>query len=269
MIYFSIALLAEAKPFIESEKLSLIQQTPFHIYANVSYTILITGMGKQNALIAVSHLLTKKIFGNDDILVNFGLAGAVEDFEIGSLVLGHSLHEKSSGKTCYPDMRLSHPYTEAKITTVNEVQTSIDKDIELVDMEAYGVYQAALFYLKSSQILTFKLISDHFCKDIPSKEQVYNWVTPHVAPLLSLLENYQNRLPSKVKFSATLQGEVDKTVVTLKLTTSQENQFNDALKGFILRENKEPLLPKHLPEFSTHKKEQKDAFSKLINLLNP
>jgi len=267
MIYFAIALLAEAKPLIKKCKLTLEQQTPFQIYSNESFRVIITGMGKDNALMATSHLLTRFPPHSSDILINFGLAGAKEDYEIGTLVLAHTLTDKSSHKSFYPDMRLIHNYKELALTTVTEPQTTIDENIEAVDMEAFGVYQAALLFCKSSQILTFKLISDHFSAVIPSKEQVNTWIEPHLESLLLLLENYQSKLPNKLKFSPLLAGEIAKTVTTLKLTTSQENQLNDTLKGYLLKYNKEPMLPKHLPELTLHKKEQKDAFSKLIKLL--
>lgn len=267
MIYFAIALLAEAKPLIKGSKLSLEQQAPFQVYSSDSYRVIITGMGKENALMATSHLLTRFPPHSNDLLVNFGLAGAKEDYEIGSLVLAHTLHDKKSQKRFYPDMRLIHNYNELALTTVEKVQTHPDEKIEAVDMEAFAVYQAALLFCKSSQILTFKLISDHFSAIIPSKDQVNSWIEPHLQELLLLLENYQSKLPKRVSFSPLLSEEVKKTVATLKLTTSQVNQLNDALKGYLLRHKKEPLLPKHLPELTQHKKEQKDAFGKLINLL--
>ena len=268
MIYFTMALLAEAKPIIKTLKLSLSEQTPFQIYSNEAFTLIITGMGKDNAFIATSHLLTKYPPSSSDFLVNFGIAGGIQKHEIGSMVLVHTLTDKKSLKSFYPDMRLVHPYKEVVLTTVDEVQITADTTIEVVDMEAFAVYKAALFYLKSSQILSFKVISDHFSATIPSKEQVYDWIEPHVNTLMSLLENYQSKLPQKIIFSPTLKAEIDKTLTVLKLTKSQENQLNDSLKGYILRHHKEPLLPKHLPEFTQHKKEQKDAFAKLINLLS-
>lgn len=268
MIYFAIALLAEAKPFIKRYKLTLEQQAPFQIYSGERFKIIIMGMGKENALMATSHLLTLFPPHSSDLVVNFGLAGAKDSYEIGSVVLAHTLTDKNKQKSFYPDMRLIHNYKEVAMTTVERPQTTVDDKIEAVDMEAFGVYHAALLFCKSSQILTFKLISDHFSAIIPSKEQVNSWIEPHVEELLSLLDNYQSKLPQKLHFSAVLKEELNKTVATLKLTTSQENQLNDTLKGYLLRHQKEPLLPKHLPELTQHKKEQKDAFSKLINLLN-
>jgi len=268
MIYFTIALLAEAKPIIKELKLPLQQQSPFQIYGNEDYKIIITGMGKDQALMATTHCLTKFAPNNSDILVNFGLAGAQNEFEIGSIVLANTLIDTQTQKKFYPDMRLIHPYKEVALTTVNEVQTHAQKSIQAVDMEAFAIYQAALLFLKSSQILTFKLISDHFSATIPTKDSVSQWIEPHVKSLLQLLETYENKLPKKLSFSTQLQHEINQTISVLKLTTSQENQLNDRLKGYLLRHHKEPLLPKHLPEFTKHKKEQKDAFGKLINLLS-
>jgi hypothetical protein len=224
-------------------------------------------MGSDKALMATTHLLTQYPPSSQDILVNFGLAGAQKGFEIGEMIVAHTIISTTRQTKFYPDMRLAHPYKEVTLTTVGDVQTEANPNIEVVDMEAYSVYQAALLYLKSSQIVTLKVISDHFSSTIPTKEQVAQWIAPHLELLISLLENYQAKLPKKLHYSQALQIEVDKTVTALKLTTSQANQLHDQIKGYILRQGQEPLLPKHLPEFTQHKKEQKDAFAKLINLL--
>jgi hypothetical protein len=268
MIYFTIALLAEAKPLLSLLKLPLVRQSPFAIYGDEDYTLIITGMCSQKALMATTHLLTLYPPSSADVLVNFGLAGATTEFEIGELVSISSLRDKVSDKIYYPDMRLSHPYNELALTTVNDVQTEIEEDITCVDMEAFFVYEASLLFLKSSQILFFKLISDHFSANIPSKDQVNGWISPHLEVFIALIQNHQSKLPRKLNFSPQLQIEYDKTIEVLKLTVSQINQLNDRLKGYILKHQKEPLLPKHLPEFTQHKKEQKDAFNKLINLLS-
>ena len=267
MIYFIVALLPEAKPLIKNLKLTLLRQTPFQIYGDEDSKLIITGIGKENALMATTHLLTHYSPMSSDILVNFGLAGAHKNFEIGEMILAHTLINAATNKKFYPDMRLSHPYKEVKLTTLSEVQTTPDPDVEVVDMEAYSVFQAALMFLKSSQLLTLKIISDHFSAVIPDKEQVDRWITPHLELLMALLKNYQEQLPKKLYYSQTLQDEIDKTTALLKLTNSQINQLQDQVKGYILRHGHEPLFPKHLSGFTQHKKEKKDAFIKLIDLL--
>lgn len=268
MTYFAIALLPEAKPLITALKLSLVKQSPFNIYANDNYTLIIMGMGSSKALMATTHLLTLYPPKANDILINFGLAGATKEFDIGEMVMAFSLCNQITEKTFYPDMRLVHPFKEVALTTASMVQTGEPEGISCVDLEAFFVYDAALLFLSSAQVLTFKLISDNFSQNIPSKEQVTSWITPHVQTLLDLLSNHQSKLPHKLTFSLPLKNEIDKTTEVLKLTVTQQNQLSDAIKGYILINDKEPLLPKHLPEMATHKKEQKDAFNKLINLLS-
>lgn len=267
MMYFTMALLAEAKPLIKDLKLTLTQQSPFQIYSNEMIKLIITGMGQEQALMATTHLLTKYPPTDRDLVVNFGIAGAAKDFTIGELVVAHTLLQQHSGKKIYPDMRLTHPFKELVLTTVNQVQTQDDPQLQAVDMEAFGVVQAALLFIKSSQVFVFKVVSDHFSATIPSKEKVAQWMTPHIEMLLALLDNAQHKLPQKLHYSPTLTQEIHKTIAVLKLTQTQANQLHDRIKGYILKHGKEPMMPKHLPEMIQHKKEQKDAFNKLLNLL--
>ncbi len=262
-----MALLAEAKPLIKDLKLTLQQQTPFAIYANEDVMLIISGMGPDQALMATTHLLTKYPASPRDIIVNFGIAGAIKDYKIGEIITAHTIKNRQNRKF-YPDMRLSHPFKEVVLTSLDSVQTQESADIQAVDMEAYGVCQAALNFVKSSQIAVFKVISDHFSAAIPTKEQVYDWIQPHIEILMALLDNAQTKLPDKLSYSDTLQAKIEKNIMTLKLTQTQANQLHDRIKGYILRHGKEPMMPKPLPEMTQHKKEQKDAFNKLINILS-
>ena len=264
MVYIVTALLAEAKPLIKKYKLSPEVQSPFSIYSNENIKLIITGIGGDLALMATTFLLTKFPPTSNAILVNLGITGSIHP--IGEALLAHTISSDRSGHSYYPDMRLTHPFREVVLHTVD---TPIEEagNYEAVDMEAFYVYKAALAFLSSSQIMIFKVVSDNFSANIPSKEDVFGWIDTHLEMLFKLIETAIEKKPQTLSFSPQLQIEREKVQEALQLTKAQNDQFSDALKGYLLRNHTEPLLPKHLP--MKHKKEQKDAFNKLLTLLKP
>ncbi len=264
MIYIVTALAAEAKPVVKHLKLKLIAQKPYEIYAAEKYRLIISGMGRDQALMATTHLLSTFSPSPNDILVNIGIAAAQPTHLIGDAFIAHTLTDTLSGKHFYPDMRMDHPFKELALSTV-DAPLDAKSPYESADMESFFIYKAALNYLSSAQIIIFKVISDHFSSAIPSKEAVFGWIEAHLEELFVQLENLEEKFPHKVAFSGLLQKEALKLIEALQLTKAQSDRLNDALKGYILRHKKEPLLPKYLP--IQHKKEQKDAFAKIITLL--
>lgn len=257
MLYITTALLAEAKPIVDTYKLKLIVQAPFAIYRGENLTLVITGMGSAKALMGTTFMLTRFTPALSDVVINFGIVGST--YPIGTPLLAHSLG--CDTHTYYPDMRVVHPFVETALFTSNvpHVGTSIH---ESVDMEAFYVMQAALYFVTSSQIAIIKVVSDNFSDAIPSKEYVGALLKPHIQDALAYAQALEASLPQPLMFSATLHAQIQQLTTALMLTKAQQDTLNDALKGYILQHGKEPLLPMHCS--TTHKKEQKDAYAKLL-----
>lgn len=124
MLYLITALYAEAKPMIVHFSLKknhhYIHST---VYENEQITLLITGVGKLSAAIALTELLTQKPPAKHDIVCNIGIAACAEEENVGQLFLCHSITDVSTKRTFYPDLLFLAPCQTASLVTVDQVLT--------------------------------------------------------------------------------------------------------------------------------------------------
>ncbi len=264
MRYITVALSQEAKPLIEVLKLKALAQHPFKIYANEHYTLIISGMGHDAMLIASTHLLSRFNPKESDIIINYGIAAASTHYEKGQLFLAHKLSHTRSPKSFYPQMLISHDFLELPLLSV-DAPLSEAQD-EAADMEAFAFYKAALHFSKQANIVVAKVISDHFNpKELPPLSELQAWLKENFLKLEPYIDALEKSLFQRPLFSPALQKSLHTLRTQLKLTAAQEAKLHDALKYRILKDAKEPTLPKF--QTMQHKKEQKDAFNALIALL--
>ena len=153
MILIYTALLCEAQTFIEQLKLKKINSNP-KIYTNDSYIVLIGGIGKENTLNSLDY-----IYKNYKIkkAINIGIAGISNiSIEIGTLFC--CTHQDN-------DIRW------LPLKTVDIVQEKDNvEDNCLYDMEGKYFYDISLNVLNKKDIYIYKIVSDHLCRDILSKD---------------------------------------------------------------------------------------------------
>jgi len=238
MIYLVIALLAEAKPFIKHFDLKKESEKPFTIFSSKDYKMVITGIGKERATIATTHLLTRFMPTKNDFLFNIGLCGAPKKFSIGEALMINKIY--SSGKTYYPDMLLRHPFKESALTTVEKPQNSALATC--VDMESSAIYKTALYFFKTSQLAFLKIVSDHFSNEIPQKESVYQWIDQHMQNFEIVFSNAKRFRQKDETITSSLKQKSIYIEEKLKLSHSQKLQLKDALIYYILRYDSEPSL---------------------------
>ena len=222
MLYIFMALYAEAAPFIAQMKLKRVNDSgKFVLYQDEAgeAILAVTGPGKVEAAVAVSYVCAK--YGTDEstFILNIGsAAGApncsdehVQSAErselIGQWFIGNQLVDGDTKRTYYPDILYRHPFAEEGIETVSivrrpdEMKQMIRMDasvnggqksgsslkIRLCDMEAVGVYQAAVRFVGQHQMAFLKVVSDagvdkrmtaedlqHFFAD--SAEKICTWI---------------------------------------------------------------------------------------------
>ena len=167
MNFYSIALLAEAKPLIEKLELKNSHDRLFSIYENSDTKLIITGLGSINSSLATAYLLTKYGAKEDDFAFNFGLAGANFDCKIGDVFEVSKVIDSCSGSILTLPKKgkkiLCHPTPVTKTTTKNT----------LVDMESYGFLKASKKFIKDENITIKKVVSDFLDAKVPTKEEVY------------------------------------------------------------------------------------------------
>ena len=258
MIYIVIALMAEASPIIKNLKLTKSSDKPFKVFSSNEYKLIITGIGKEKATIATSHLLTLFSPTQNDYLFNIGICGAPKKFEIGEALIINKISTHS--KYYYPDMLLRHDFRENSLLTVDKPQEN--KCDECVDMEASAIYSTSLHFLKSSQMAFIKIVSDHFSSEIPKKEDVSFWIETHVESIKKLFENASKMRNKKPLLSLNLQERSQHISDILRLSHTQKLQFNDALIFYVLSKGHEPKL--QLSKVQENKLQRNKHFEQII-----
>lgn len=198
MIYYICALQCEAVPFIHRLKLKKnMAYTHMDVFENESSTVVVTGTGLLKSAMSVTELLTSANIGDKDFIVNVGICGYIGSGNIllGTAFMCNSIEAEYNGRKYYPDMIYESPFEECKIITCNNVVTDSAKDDEyLTDMEAAGVYESAIRFVKTSQIAFIKIVSDYCDGNYPSKEEAEGYIGRNADTIIEWAENVQNQL---------------------------------------------------------------------------
>lgn len=274
MITIITALYAEAKPFLSV--LPLKKNTSFSLltlFEGEDIRLLITGVGELTACMAVTRYFTLFPPQKTDLAVNIGLAGCLPPPSgtdssafpaLGSCHLATKLSESSTGRTFYPDLLYPNSFPKAELFTVPTVflarseqnphpfvppksassfRSSVSALFQLIDMEAAGIYQAALPYLSTERIFFFKIVSDY---GISQKEHSdilpEALIAPHVPALLAFAKQVQNAVLNEpanhpVIFSSTEQDAIERLFVQLPVTASMQQELLHQLRYYKLCKN--------------------------------
>ncbi|MDD5718029.1 MAG: hypothetical protein PHW64_09570 [Sulfuricurvum sp.] len=223
MIYLITALDAEARPLCDRYKLKRSNALPYTLYTGENTVLLVSGMGKTNAAMAVSALLGWRLPSPGDILINMGICGAPVNYPIGDALLIHQIID--GDRHYYPDILYAHSLAETSLICVDIPQSSPQE--YPVDMESAGIFQAASKFFKLHQIGFLKIVSDHCAPDTVTKEGVIRLIASHLDTL-----DYVSGLLTDVQtdhalFSQSEREEIDS--FKSHFTKSQGDMLEDAL----------------------------------------
>lgn len=256
MLYLITALYAEAKPIITH--FSLKKNTQYihsTVYENERVTLLITGVGKLSAAIALTELLTQKPPAKHDIVCNIGIAACAEKEKQNQLFLCHSITDASTERTFYPDLLFLAPCQTASLITVDRVltaeqlteqnnvasvtlskdgTTSTDKSLILYDMEAYGICQAALRHFTCERMFFFKVVSDAgISKEQTPSIQPDTILAPYYPFIFSFLEKIEDALRTRPENTTLLSAQTvslaEQFTERFSLSVSMQNQLKQLL----------------------------------------
>ncbi len=239
MINIITALYQEAEPFIQS--LSLKKDLSFHkfqLFKNKDIHLLITGVGKVKAAIAVTHLLSYYPPSPVDFLVNVGLCGTSNlELKIGTPILCNKIIDRDTNHSYYPDMLFNHPFIERSVKTYSKIINRRGDSIgELVDMEAVGIYQAASTFFQPHQLIFIKVISDYLEAKAITQSTATNLIKDQVHIIIDWLNLLMNHsLFNEPIINQKEQSAINHIVRNLKLTTTMENQFIQLLRSYKLQ----------------------------------
>lgn len=242
MKYIITALDAEARVFIERYSLKRNFDLPYTLYQNEEMLVLVCGMGKINALAATSALLGYRIPKEGDILLNIGICGAPEEYEIGEALIIHQIIDER--RHYYPDILYPHTLNEISLACVDRPQSS--PNAFAVDMESAGVFLSASKFFKLHRIAFIKIVSDHFHPDGVTKEGVIDLIRSR----LNVIEDIARSLEAIQPHPSLFNDEERNRIETFKrhFTKSQGDVLEDALCFFRLKNSTGTIaLPYDIP----------------------
>lgn len=215
MLYIVTALYEEALPFIKKYYLKQKADFPhFELFTGEETILLITRPGALRAAAALSAVLTAFPPKEEDFLLSVGCAGCALQEKIGEAFVISKITESASGRVRYPELLFRCPFpiaeviTEGKVQIMQETLEEKSKDsptpLLLYDMEAAGVYEAAIPYFSCEKLLFIKVISDPLTGLLElSAEEKRKRITDNIMSIFPALELWLAQLGNFFKnFSA-------------------------------------------------------------------
>lgn len=239
MIFISTSMYIEACPFIKKLNLKKdLEYCKFQVFKNEDIVLIITGTGKVISAVAVTYLFSKYKLKSTDIFINIGVCGAKnEKIHIGDIFLCNKIIDYDTKKTFYPDMLLKHPFKEENIETVSEVNNeNMEIKGQLVDMEASGIYEAALVFLQSQQVFFIKIVSDHLKNEKLDANSIFNLIESKSEQIINWIKDIKLAFSYKQNILDEKEQKIASCIIEkLRLTTTMANQLKQLLKYYKLR----------------------------------
>ena len=180
MIYIFTAIYPEAKALLRLLDLKKESDNgKYQQYLNDKKQIrlIIMGTGNIAAAICISHICTKYHVSNRDRIIHIGTCGIFSTNNLTSIDNPHLMdNSHSTNNIGLTDHSQKKVYICNKIDCFNGNHfnySTTSKNI-LIDMEAAGVYQAAIQYVGTEHIIILKVVSDEGEPQKVTPEFIYN-----------------------------------------------------------------------------------------------
>jgi hypothetical protein len=233
---FITALKFEANPIIEFYDLQLEEKKHFLIYSNKDIKLIISGVGKDNSIIATTYILSKIDNNLISKVINIGICGSKNNCEISDIFLINKIIDKYTNKEYFPNILLKHNLNENQITTVNKPQENDNFNTNLVDMEAVGFFISSLKFVSLEKIMIIKIVSDFTNPEIFSKEFVENLIKNNIHKIDNFVKKYKIKEDSLISKNDT--EKIDDIGNKLKLSFSKKVQFINSIKYYNCKNKK-------------------------------
>ena len=164
MIHIFTALYPEAKPLIQALSLKK-RATQTHYQQFLSeegdLSLTITGVGPLQAAAVTASVLTDYDAGAQDQLLSLGTAARLTTCPA-SMYHVNKITEAATMRDFYPDMLLNTGLLEASLITGAKLYTKQESGyaVDLYDMEAAAIYQAASMFLGPHQMNFLRIVTD-------------------------------------------------------------------------------------------------------------
>lgn len=182
-ILFCVACLPEAIPIIDYyglHKSSLFHH--FRIFHNDHIFLIISGIGKINAAIALTYILSQQSIPTFSLLINVGIAGSWQ-YRCGDCFVIDKIIETASGRQFFLGPTKFNLLSKAELYTYDKPVLDGSQKKGVVDMEGSGFYQAATLMANSAQIMVFKVVSDKLEKIAAIKQTAPKLISQHLSAI--------------------------------------------------------------------------------------
>lgn len=233
------ALHCEAKPLIQHFHLKKDLEIKSHqVFSSQEYQLIISGTSKIKSAVATAFLCAKILPQDLQLIINVGICGGSPKFSIGSILFINKIVCQSSKRSFYPDILIKHQLKEAQILTAEQPfgqEDPLASDVDLVDLEAAGFFQAANLFVSPDKIGCLKVVSDHFRPRAVAAQKVEELIRARIVPIDETLKAYTNLscqydLPNNTK---EMTEFTDIFSQTWRLTHSQKQQLAEWLTSYL------------------------------------
>lgn len=274
MIYFLTALYYEAKNIIFHYNMKKSMEfTRFQVFKGRNEVLVISGTGYIKAVTAVTYLLDHFGYNENDIFINLGICGDVNnDFGKGKIIICNKLIDNCSNKSFYPDMLFMHPFDEGALESFSQViERDMSKNIEgdIVDQEGAFVYQSASIFMKPHNIHIIKIVSDILNPESITPEKIERLFEDSMPNIYLWLEER-----AKVKFySENIITKEEYKILkefseNIRLTSSMNMELNKLFTQYKIRNGQAINVIKEYIKFQCKfKNEGKKIFGQVKNRL--
>jgi nucleoside phosphorylase len=266
MIYFLTAMYYEAEPIISYYKMKKVMEAKkFQVFKAIDKLLIISGVGSLKASVAVTYILNSFNYKEDDIFINIGICGAVnENLCEGQVIMCNKVLDSYANKTLYPDMLLKHPFSEGTLHSFPKaVMEKVEGDI--VDMEGAFFFQTAVMFLKPHNIHIIKIVSDFLKPESVNSNNIKSLLKRSMPEVLLWIDSIsEEKYDKKNIFTSDEVCILDLLVQNLKLTTSMKIELSKLCKHYKLRNRQLLEKLKSYAEFKCKSKmEGKKIFGQL------
>lgn len=250
MIYIACALYMEAAPFIR--RCSCQKNPDFtheQVFCGEDVTVIITGTSPVPAAIALTEVLVRLSPASDDIFLNVGTCGCSDsEVQAGSLFLVHSILENATGRVFYPDLLYMSEHRTGALTTFS-VPSDAPCGTLLFDMEAAGLYQAAISFFSTDRLFFFKIVSD-FGEDssLVSPTDIHDLLAEHVDGILDSAVRFASYTSRRFFYSPEEEAVIDYFCRSLQCSVTMEHELRRLIMYYELERG---YAIAHLRDFFT------------------
>jgi len=230
MIHFIVATSSESKLLIKKLKLKKINSSSgFDFFFNDDFSITITGLGKINSALGVTHTFFKFKGLLNNIWINIGLAGHEKE-KIGTLVLVDKIYDHETQKSMYPFF--IKDYKIKKLNCTCYAKPNFDYDKSLSDMESSGFFLSANKYSTKELIHSLKIISDNKYDKIEfnNTKNIEIIFEKNFDQIMNFVSDIKGLWERKFEKQNKIKIKIEKDLKNLKYTFSEGVQLRNLLR---------------------------------------